>query len=61
MLHFLWLVTGLGPAGRAVPGADLSTFCLILTSDSPTLHRKFAQPHPSTVCLSCAYEKPHRS
>lgn len=46
MLCFLWLVTD----GWPVPRAELTAFFLILTSDYPTLH-----------CLSCAYEKPHRS
>lgn len=55
MSCILW--QGMGSAGCSVPGAMLTTFCFILTHDSPSLHRKFLQPHPNIICLSYIYEK----
>lgn len=59
MSCILW--QGMGSAGCSVPGAMLTTFCFILTHDSPSLHRKFLQPHPNIIRLSYIYEKNQRS
>lgn len=59
MSCILW--QGMGSAGCSVPGAMLPISFFILTHDSPSLHRKFLQPHPNIICLSYIYEKKNKN